>query len=1411
MTGRRGNVRVYIDGDASGLDRATKQAEGRFGRLGSAAKRAGVVLAAGLGAATAYAAKQTIDFDASMRNVNSIAQLNERQFQRLQGAVLDLAGPTAQAPKTLADGMYDLVSSGFRSAEALGILEKSAKAATAGLTTTEVSTAAVAAVLNAYHLPAKQAGLVSDQLFRTVDRGVVSFEDLASTVGDVLPFASSLGVGLDQVGASVATMTKAGINTPETMTRIKNVMVTLLKPGDALKSAIRDLGFESGEALIKQKGFQGALEALVGSTDGTKEAVAGLFPNIRALGGALALTGRNAKGAREDLAGMKDAAGATDRALKEQAKSISHMWKQATAVMSAFAIRVGIKVVPAIRDFVQGIRTGTGAGGDFRRTLEGAGAVLGPVAVRAGEAALAIGRLGLDFAQTKAAVVLLGAAAGALLGRMAALGVAFAVSKVTAAISTFQSLASIMGVLRTVYTAQTGITNASTIAILKHAAATQVAAVGYRGLAAAIASTGIGALIVLAGTAIGALMGMSAATDKNVNSALRLNDALRAQVDAMRAVRDIDIDVAQRKTNLASANNAVERAERRVNQLLSAGKRGTLAYREAMVDLRNAKTEQKRATRDLNRVEEDSTRKRQDGLRAARRAAGAAREQIRTLHNGIQALREHMQAGRTNERGAELLARARLAMARAQRAETRATLDATRVQLDQATASGASKQKIEGLHAEIKRLEDRSKDGGKRVRDLRQEIADLRSRRVRVDVDLNLMMPGGGALSSGGFGDGKGSGWPLRDAIRSQAQAMADRNPMAFLMAAAGGRLGGAGASGVDAFTPFAHRFGLSMTSGYRPGDDGYHGINRARDYADGPASMMAFAKFMAATFGARLKELIYTPLGFSIKDGRRTAPYAQADHFDHVHVAMQQGGVLTQPSVVVAGEEAPRHPEVFISTNPRDRERSMGLLVQAAQMIGAPGFKKGGIPWGKLVGSSWDNDELATLAHIVGMTNPGYMAQIAQGESSGNAKAVGDDPGGTQGLGLWQITTGYNDDLIEKYGGRDAMFNPLLNARAAKEILDRQGTGAWYASPTGTRGRVDKTLAEKMRSAIAGKGIDPDQIPVHGRSKLNYEEKITKLDARIARAETTAGLRDDRRTATAKLELLRGRKQHLSKQIAKITKQLRGKLKPAERERLLDQRASMLSELAGIPGDASSLVETLREAGVGPKRLKRLVRGLGIGIADLTAEKPTARDRADLQLARAEMTPDKADDLAALQKLVDVSKQELAQAKKKGNPKDIADATRNLKEAADALRDATPTAADFANRDLALAQLTETLDDDRAALQELERIAQQELDAALATADPRDDIEAANNLKSHRDALRSLDETIQQQNEILRQREEFEKERLALDRKLVALAERQGPAFMAAFAAWIDGAIGGPVQRRTGLPGTPGVVAGYQ
>jgi hypothetical protein len=90
-----------------------------------------------------------------------------------------------------------------------------------------------------------------------------------------------------------------------------------------------------------------------------------------------------------------------------------------------------------------------------------------------------------------------------------------------------------------------------------------------------------------------------------------------------------------------------------------------------------------------------------------------------------------------------------------------------------------------------------------------------------------------------------------------------------------------------------ATQMGLILTSFIRPYSTGsYHQVGRAMDFSDGvnTPGMMNFAKMMVSRYGRSLAELIYTPLGFSIKHGRKVPPLSPGNHYDHVHVAFGLG-----------------------------------------------------------------------------------------------------------------------------------------------------------------------------------------------------------------------------------------------------------------------------------------------------------------------------------------------------------------------------------------------------------------------------------------------------------------------------------------------------------------------------------------
>lgn len=96
---------------------------------------------------------------------------------------------------------------------------------------------------------------------------------------------------------------------------------------------------------------------------------------------------------------------------------------------------------------------------------------------------------------------------------------------------------------------------------------------------------------------------------------------------------------------------------------------------------------------------------------------------------------------------------------------------------------------------------------------------------------------------------------------------------------------------------------------------------------------------------------------------------------------------------------------------------------------------------------------QIAMYAQSAGMSNPVLMSAIAMAESSGNTRAH-NPLGLDNSYGLWQINMlGDMGPARRRQFGisrNEELFDPAVNARAAKKILDGQGLKAWSTYTNG-------------------------------------------------------------------------------------------------------------------------------------------------------------------------------------------------------------------------------------------------------------------------------------------------------------------------------------------------------------------------
>lgn len=320
----------------------------------------GTLSVIGLASAAAMAAttRQFIQFEEQLRNISSISADVSFVMTEMRQKVLDLGVATGQAPTQLAKALYDVVSSGFDGADALTLLDASAKAAVAGMSDVATAGKSITAVLNAYKdassgaaLSIKDVGKVSDVAFQGVKDGVFTFEELTQQQGDNLTIAAELGVSYEELVSSFVVLTRAGNSLAESTTQINGIMRTFLKPNEDLAAAIRKYGQEvlgvtdlTGAALVQQYGFGEALKFVEQVAGDDADMLGRLFPNVRALRGQVALSGAGLKLYNDELAKMRDASadgGATQKAFAEQTKAVAFQLRQAKESFRVAAIEIG--------------------------------------------------------------------------------------------------------------------------------------------------------------------------------------------------------------------------------------------------------------------------------------------------------------------------------------------------------------------------------------------------------------------------------------------------------------------------------------------------------------------------------------------------------------------------------------------------------------------------------------------------------------------------------------------------------------------------------------------------------------------------------------------------------------------------------------------------------------------------------------------------------------------------------------------------------------------------------------------------------------------------------------------------------------------------------------------------------------
>ena len=358
--------------------------------------------------------KMAMDFEDSMAKVSTIAD-GTVPLEKLQNQILELSNSSGIASTEIANNVYDAISAGQKTGDAVNFVSNSTKLAKAGFTDANSALDILTTTLNAYGMEADQVGKVSDILIQTQNLGKTTVGELASSMGKIIPTAKSAGVGLEQVAAGYAIMTSNGIATAESTTYMNSMINELNKSGTKVSDTLKEKTGQSFKELMESgSSVADVMEILSGAAQESGLKFNDLWSSSEAGKAATVLLGDSAQKFNDVTKQMGDSTGATEAAAKKLETNSFSVQKTMNMVKNS-GIELGTTVLemvsPGIEKFSEKIsqlsKWYSNLDSDQKKQIvkfAGIAAAAGPVLMGFGKITSGVGGLITNFGKVTGAI-----------------------------------------------------------------------------------------------------------------------------------------------------------------------------------------------------------------------------------------------------------------------------------------------------------------------------------------------------------------------------------------------------------------------------------------------------------------------------------------------------------------------------------------------------------------------------------------------------------------------------------------------------------------------------------------------------------------------------------------------------------------------------------------------------------------------------------------------------------------------------------------------------------------------------------------------------------------------------------------------------------------------------------------------
>lgn len=324
-------------------------------------------------------------FETSTAMVATIADTSQKSLSNISKEVRSYSNETGEAASDMAEATYQAISASVNTADAAAFVGTATKLAVGGFTSATTAVDVLTTAINSYGLAASDATQLSDYLITTQNLGKTSVDQLAQSVGKVIPLASAYNVQMDNLSSAYAVLTANGIATAESGTYLKSMLSELGDTGSDVSEVLLNSTGKTFAQLMEQGYSLGDVMSMLGdAVDGDSTAFNALWSSTEAGIGALSLFNAGADKYNSVLDSMRTSAGATEKAYSTMADTTDKSKQRMENAFNNLKISVGDVLNPALTQVYEGF-TGVFAGmSDFVDEYPAVVAAISAIAVGVG-------------------------------------------------------------------------------------------------------------------------------------------------------------------------------------------------------------------------------------------------------------------------------------------------------------------------------------------------------------------------------------------------------------------------------------------------------------------------------------------------------------------------------------------------------------------------------------------------------------------------------------------------------------------------------------------------------------------------------------------------------------------------------------------------------------------------------------------------------------------------------------------------------------------------------------------------------------------------------------------------------------------------------------------------------------------